>query len=85
MAGGDCGWEGLCLGVIVAGGDPGRSPLLLRDWGPGRRQSLGVRREEMEECASSVEASVSLFLIVPELPLNQSSSWLQLLVCVMFV
>lgn len=85
MSGGDCSWEGLCLGVVVARGDPGQRPLLLRDWGPGRLQSLGARKEELEECASSVEASVSLFLLVPGLPLNQSSSWPQLLICVMLV
>lgn len=39
----------------------------------------------MEEYKSSMEASVSLFLLVPGLPLNQSSSWPQLLVCVMLV
>lgn len=74
MPGGDCGW-----------GRPWPESSWLGDWGPGRLQSLGARREEMEEYTSSMEASVSLFLIVPGLPLNQSSSWPQLLVCVMLV
>lgn len=80
MAGRDCSWGWLWLG-----GDLGRRPLLLRDWGPGTHQSLGARSEEMEECTSSIEESVNLFLLVPVQPPNCSSSWPQSLVCVMIM
>lgn len=74
MPGGGCGW-----------GRPWPEASSAQGLGSRQTPVFGARREEMEECTSSMEASVSLFLLVPGLPLNQSSSWPQLLICVMLV